>query len=90
MTIGMPNHQPPPPLPTSSCCGLKSVGGISYSLLREGETPKDYHKSCIYKSNKQLDYNEYCFAPGDLPSICNSGIFAHTYPRFITSKSFGF
>ena len=57
----------------SGCCPTKIVGAVTYGLLEEGATPSDCSSPCIYTSYLPGDNKRYCFAPGNLTSVCTLG-----------------
>jgi len=59
--------QPAPP----NCCATKSVGGVSYTFVREDSAAISYSclSSCVYERDDQPG-TAFCFAQGDQQVVC--------------------
>merc|ERR1712227_811627 len=58
------------PAPTN-CCETKTVGGVSYTFVREDSAALGYSclSSCVYERNDQPG-TAFCFAQGDQQVVC--------------------
>jgi len=55
-----------------SCCVKKTVGGVAYTLVTEGDTTKyGCKENCIYTKDDQPDGTQFCFKAGGSESVCN-------------------
>jgi len=55
-----------------SCCVKKTVGGVAYTLVTEGDTTKyGCEENCIYTRDDQPGGTQFCFKAGGLESVCN-------------------
>jgi len=67
--------QPTGPQPTGQqpidveCCKEKTVGGVGYLHVEQGEVPAECKSRCIY-SRVDNPNSRFCFAVGDLPVTC--------------------
>jgi len=59
--------QPAPP----ACCATKTVGGVSYTFVREDSAAMSYSclSSCVYERDDQPG-TAFCFAQGDQQVVC--------------------
>merc|ERR1711910_177712 len=71
--------QPAPP----NCCETKTVGGVSYTFVREDTTAISYSclSPCVYERDDQPG-TAFCFAQGDQQVVCGDspGLEATTAP----------
>merc|ERR1711863_145612 len=74
--------QPAPP----NCCETKTVGGVSYTFVREDSAAMSYSclSSCVYERDDQPG-TAFCFAQGDQQVVCGDSTQGRSCPLSASS-----
>merc|ERR1712212_1058804 len=78
--------QPAPP----NCCATKTVGGVSYTFVREDSAAISYSclSPCVYERDDQPG-TAFCFAQGDQQGVCGDSTGGATSAPRVVTWSFG-
>jgi len=77
--------QPAPP----ACCATKTVGGVSYTFVREDSAAMSYSclSSCVYERDDQPG-TAFCFAQGDQQVVCGDSTQGGAGYKFLAGLSY--